>query len=130
PEVAVLEAFIAQHYLDSVPPPLLVLSHAVDKALIEVLCEHSGVKNTTQHQPRETRRAWLDMCIQGAELALARLLAEEGSQQARTRALVDALDLAPDNLEAFRIECFDISHTAGEATQASCVVFANHRMPN
>ncbi|MBX3623681.1 MAG: excinuclease ABC subunit UvrC [Rhizobacter sp.] len=128
PEVQVLEAFIAQHYLESSVPPLLVLSHAVDKALIEALSVHSGIKVTAQHQPREQRRAWLDMCIQGAEIKLARLLSEEGSQQARTRALVEALDLAPDNLDSFRIECFDISHTAGESTQASCVVFEGHKM--
>jgi excinuclease ABC subunit C len=128
PEVQVLEAFIAQHYLESGVPPLLVLSHAVDKALIDALSAHSGLKVTAQHQPRDQRRAWLDMCIQGAELKLARLLAEEGSQQARTRALVEALDLAAENLDAFRIECFDISHTAGESTQASCVVFENHKM--
>lgn len=128
PEVQVLEAFIAQHYLESTVPPLLVLSHPVDKALIEALSAHSGIKVTAQHQPREPRRAWLDMCIQGADIKLARLLSEEGSQQARTRALVDALDLAVENLDAFRIECFDISHTAGESTQASCVVFENHKM--
>ena len=128
PEVQVLEAFIAQHYLESSVPPLLVLSHAVDKSLIEALSVHSGIKVTAQHQPREQRRAWLDMCIQGAEIKLARLLSEEGSQQARTRALVEALDLAPDNLDSFRIECFDISHTAGESTQASCVVFEGHKM--
>ncbi|MBP5992117.1 MAG: excinuclease ABC subunit UvrC [Piscinibacter sp.] len=130
PEVQVLEAFIAQHYLDAPVPPLLITSHAVDKSLIEALAVASGVRVTAQHQPREARRAWLDMCIQGAQLKLAQLLAEEGSQKSRTRALVDALDLAADNLDTFRIECFDISHTAGEATQASCVVFENHRMQN
>ncbi len=128
PEVRVLEAFIAQHYLEGGVPPLLVLSHAVDKSLIEALSLQSGIKVTAQQQPREPRRAWLDMCIKGAQLKLAQLLAEEGSQQARTRALVEALDLAVDNMDTFRIECFDISHTAGEATQASCVVFEGHKM--
>ena len=127
-EVQVLEAFIAQHYLDGSVPPLLVLSHAVNKDLIDTLSRHSGVKVTAQHQPRETRRAWLDMCVTGARIKLAQLLAEEGSQQARTRALVDALDLAVQDMEKFRIECFDVSHTAGEATQASCVVYEGHRM--
>ena len=99
PEVQVLEAFIAQHYLDGGLPPLLVVSHAVDKALIEALAAQQRASSVTvQHQPREQRRAWLDMCIKGAELRLAQLLAEEGSQQARTRALVDALDLAVEDL--------------------------------
>ncbi|MBP6270505.1 MAG: excinuclease ABC subunit UvrC [Rhizobacter sp.] len=128
PEALVLEAFIAQHYLDGGVPPLLVLNHPVDRALIDALSAQSGVKVTAQHQPRDARRAWLDMCIKGAELRLAQLLAEEGSQQARTRALVDALALEVEQLDTFRIECFDISHTAGEATQASCVVFENHKM--
>ncbi len=130
PEAQVLEAFIAQHYLDAPVPPLLITSHPVDKALIDALSAQAGLRVTAQHQPREARRAWLDMCIQGAQLKLAQLLAEEGSQKSRTRALVDALDLAVENLDTFRIECFDISHTAGEATQASCVVFENHRMQN
>src|SRR5439155_23701402 len=99
-------------------------------ALIEALSLQSGTKVTAQHQPREPRRAWLDMCIRGAEIKLAQLLAEEGSQQARTRALVEALQLEVENLDTLRIECFDISHTAGESTQASCVVFESHKMQN
>ena len=128
PEVAVLEAFIAQHYLGQPVPPQLVLSHAIDEALVEALTLSSGVRVRTQHQPREQRRIWLEMAVQGAEISLARLLAEEGSQRVRTRALVEALDLDIADLSALRIECFDISHTAGEATQASCVVFEDHRM--
>ncbi|WP_428424139.1 excinuclease ABC subunit UvrC [Methylibium sp.] len=127
-EVRVLEAFISQHYLDGAPPPLLITSHAIDKALVETLTQASGVRITALHQPRDQRRQWLEMALTNARIKLAQLLGEEGSQQARTRALVDALDLAPDQLERLRIECFDISHTAGEATQASCVVFEDHRM--
>ncbi len=129
-EVQVLEAFIAQHYIDVPVPPTLVLSEQVSSALIEAIAQHSGTRITAVYQPREQRRHWLEMAQTNAGLQLARLLAEEGSQQARTRALVEALDLAPDDLDDFRIECFDISHTAGEATQASCVVFHNHKMQN
>jgi excinuclease ABC subunit C len=129
-EQQVLEAFIAQHYLGVAPPPALVLSHAIDAALLEALSEQTGVRITAQHQPREQRRVWLEMAEKGAEISLARLLAEEGSQRERTRALVDALDLAVQDQDAFRIECFDISHTAGESTQASCVVYQNHAMRN
>ncbi len=127
-EVVVLEAFVAQHYLGQAVPPLLVTSHAIDPALVEALAEAAATRVRSQHQPREQRRIWLDMAMKGAELSLARLLAEEGSQQQRTRALVEALDLDVADPAQLRIECFDVSHTAGEATQASCVVYEGHQM--
>jgi excinuclease ABC subunit C len=128
PEQQVLEAFMAQHYLEAPVPPLLIVSHEVDKSLSEALSTQAGYKVTAQAQPRGQRRIWQEMCATGAELALARLLSEEGSQKARTRALVEALDLSVPDPDTFRIECFDISHTAGEATMASCVVFEGHQM--
>ena len=129
-EVKVLEAFIAQHYLQIPVPPALITSEKIDAKVIEAISSQTGIKVTAVHNPREQRRAWLEMAEKNAAIQLARLLAEEGSQQARTRALVEALDLAPDDIDALRMECFDISHTSGEATQASCVVFQNHKMQN
>ncbi len=129
-ESMVLEAFIAQHYLDVPVPATLICSAPVDKLLIRALSAQSGVKLAAIHQPREQRRIWLDMAQKNADLQLARLLAEEGSQQSRTRALAEALDMPLDKLDTLRIECFDISHTAGESTQASCVVFEAHKMQN
>ncbi len=127
-ENQVLEAFIAQHYLDVAVPGSLITSAPVRPVLVQALSAQSGLKVSVVHQPREQRRIWLEMAQTNAELQLARLLADEGSQQARTQALARSLDLPADDLDALRIECFDVSHTAGEATQASCVVFQHHAM--
>jgi excinuclease ABC subunit C len=129
-EVKVLEAFIAQHYLSIPVPAVLISSEKINPKVIDAMTSQSSIKVSAVHNPREQRRSWLEMAEKNAAIQLARLLAEEGSQQARTRALVEALDLAPDDIDALRMECFDISHTSGEATQASCVVFQNHKMQN
>ncbi len=129
--VEVLEAFISQHYAAQPCPPTLIVNADIDAEEVGIfLSEASGRRVQIVRHPQESRRRWLEMAEANARLALARRLAEEGSQMARTRALIEALglDVADEDADKLRVECFDVSHTAGEATQASCVVFANHQM--
>src|SRR5690606_32544919 len=81
-------------------------------------------------RPQGMRKTWLEQVMKNAELALMRSLSESSAREARTLALAELLGLDTDaaSLQALRVECFDISHTAGEATQASCVVYQHHDM--
>jgi excinuclease ABC subunit C len=127
----VLSAFVAQHYADNPAPPVLVCSHALsDPDLAPLLAEQHGHRIRVLTRPQGARRAWLEQAQRNARLALAQRLSESSAREARTRALAVELDLDTDDeaLDALHIECFDISHTAGEATQASCVVYRHHAM--
>ncbi|MGB3288085.1 MAG: excinuclease ABC subunit UvrC [Burkholderiaceae bacterium] len=127
----VLAAFVAQHYMDSGMPRVLVCSHPLpDPDLMGLLAEQTGVKARVLIKPQGVRKTWLEQAVKNAELALARLLTESSARAARSLALATALELDTDEaaLDALHIECFDISHTAGEATQASCVVYQHHAM--
>ena len=127
----ILEAFISQHYAAQPCPPTLVVNADIDADEVGAfLSVANGRRVQIVRHPQESRRRWLEMAEANARLALARRLAEVGSQMARTRALIDALglDIGDEDADKLRIECFDVSHTAGEATQASCVVYANHQM--
>lgn len=130
-EVDVLSAFMAQHYIEQFIPSQIILNVEIDAPeLMLALMQQCGHKIQLSFQPQEQRRAWLEMAVKGARLAISRTLAERGVQQLRTQALIDELGVVVDAPEQFHIECFDISHTQGEATQASCVVFRNHEMQN
>jgi excinuclease ABC subunit C len=130
-EVEVLSAFLVQHYTEKFIPGTLILNIEFDQpALMLALMEQCGHRINLLFQPQGQRRQWLEMAHKGAEISLARLLSEQGSQQSRTRALAEALGQGGEELDALRVECFDISHTQGEATQASCVVFHHHAMQN
>lgn len=127
----VLEIFIAQHYVDHPLPAVVVGSHALpDPELIDLIAESSSTKSRFISRPQGVRRAWLEQATRNAEMALGSALLESGARSARTLALAEALELDTDPvaLDELHIECFDISHTAGEATQASCVVYAHHAM--
>ena len=127
----VLEAFLVQHYLEQPLPAVLVVNPAPnDPDIIKLLSNARGTKARLLVRPHGMRKSWLEQATQNAELALARALTEGGARHARTLALMQQLGMDTDeqSMAKLRIECFDISHTSGEATQASCVVFQNHEM--
>ncbi|MHB1115760.1 excinuclease ABC subunit UvrC [Sideroxydans sp.] len=116
----VLEAFLAQHYLERSVPPLIITSLEVqDEALEALLSEQAGHKVQIRHSVTGERRQWLEMAQANALLGLKQQAGLQAGQTLRLEALRNELSL-PD---LKRIECFDISHTMGEATVASCVVY-------
>jgi excinuclease ABC subunit C len=110
----VVAAFLEQHYIDQPAPPLVVTSDPVEIEGLEVVNPSHG-----------ERRVWLDMARKNAALAIAQRVRDRATQEGRLLALRDTLAL-PEG--ASRIECFDISHTMGEATVASCVVYDRQQM--
>ncbi len=130
-ESEVFEAFVSHHYC-GVPVPDTVISQASDDpaSVAEMLSALAGRKITFVHEPQMTRRKWYEMAVTNAQIALDRHIGENAGEAARIDDLMKvlALELSPEERAALRIECFDISHTAGEATQASCVVFEGTRM--
>jgi excinuclease ABC subunit C len=117
-EDEVISAFLEQHYLEQPAPALIVTSQEVELDL-------PGSQVVTPAHGE--RRVWLDMARKNALLAIAQRVRDRATQEGRLVALRDALGLAETTQ---RIECFDISHTMGEATVASCVVYDRQQMQN
>jgi excinuclease ABC subunit C len=110
----VVAAFLEQHYVEQPAPGLVVTSEPVDLENIHVVTPSHG-----------ERKVWLDMARKNALLAIAQRVRDRATQEGRLLALREALGL-PEGAQ--RIECFDISHTMGEATVASCVVYDRSQM--
>ena len=118
----VLGAFVSQYYAEQPAPQEIILDREIpDAELIEhALAAAAGRKVQLKWNVRSERAGYLDLAKRNAEIALTTELTSRNAQTARSEALKDLLGL-PE--VAKRIECFDISHTMGEATVASCVVF-------
>ncbi|WP_184685190.1 excinuclease ABC subunit UvrC [Pseudomonas fluvialis] len=121
----VLMAFLAQYYLSSqerdVPSELIVnVQHDDLPTLASAIASLRGRQPEISVRVRGTRAKWQQLALTNAEQALGARLANRQHLAARFEALADALDFA-EPLQ--RLECFDISHSSGEATVASCVVF-------
>ncbi len=127
-EIDAVDAFLAQHYLSTPVPSVVYVNRGVDTGLLStLLSERQGTPVQIQPNPTGERRVWVDMAEQNARLAIGQRVATHQAQEARLSALHEALAL-PDSVQ--RIECFDISHTMGEATVASCVVYDQGGMRN
>lgn len=125
-EGAIVPTFLSQHYLERPVPPTIVVPGVDDHAaLAELLSAQSGRKVEIVGNPGGERRVWLAMAQQNATFAIRQKLAQKATQEDRLAALQEALGL-PATVQ--RIECFDISHTMGEAAVASCVIFDRHAM--
>ncbi|KIV71019.1 excinuclease ABC subunit UvrC [Metapseudomonas otitidis] len=121
----VLVAFIAQYYLGSherdLPQELIVNTiHEDFPTLIEAIAESRGRELSISHRVRTNRARWQQLAVTNAEQALAARLANRQHMADKFEALGEVLGLAEPPQ---RLECYDISHSSGEATVASCVVF-------
>jgi excinuclease ABC subunit C len=121
---AVLEAFLAQHYVGAPLPPVILVNQPVNEALVAVLQAQAEQRLTVVQHTVGERRVWLEMSEKNARLAIDQRALSKATQHQRLSALAEALALP--GVE--RMECFDISHTLGEATVASCVVYDHGAM--
>lgn len=125
-EVAeVMSAFLAQYYLTSserdLPTELIVnVVHEDFDTLVSAIDSLRGRELTISHRVRGTRARWQQLAVTNAEQALGARLANRQHVTARFEALAEVLGL---DEPPQRLECYDISHSSGEATVASCVVF-------
>lgn len=118
----VISAFIAQHYLGQSVPNEIIVSHppADLPVLTTVLNQQVDGKVEVTTNVRGERARWLALAQRNAEMALTAQLSGKAAMVRRFETLRDELHL---EFTPGRLECFDISHTQGEATVASCVVF-------
>ena len=130
----VMDAFVLQHYLDDETPRTVITDVLPSDEAQMALHEALNRKTAWIKQPQGLRKIWLGMAQHNAQQALSRRMQESSSAKLRTKDMANVLGIeevdGENTLERLRIECFDISHHSGEATQASCVVYHHHAMQN
>ena len=120
------EAFVAQHYLGKAKPDIIISNFPVPAALREALDGEHGRQIQFVEKTKGERKVWLNMAEQNARIAIEQRRLQHTGQQQRIDELAKILNMDSDGLA--RLECFDISHTQGEATIASCVVYDEHNI--
>ncbi|MBQ9259783.1 MAG: excinuclease ABC subunit UvrC [Neisseriaceae bacterium] len=121
---AAFEAFVSQRYIGKEKPNIIITAFRLPENLHNLLEEENQHKITIVNHPKGERRVWLKMAENNARLSIAQKSQQTTQQQQRRLALEELMGISPIS----RIECFDISHSFGEATVASCVVYDDNAM--
>ena len=121
---AAFEAFVSQRYIGKEMPHIIISAFRLPENLRQLLENQANHKITQVQHPKGERRVWLNMAEQNARLSIAQKSQQAEQQHKRQAALEALMGVSPIS----RIECFDISHTFGEATVAACVVYDDYAM--
>ncbi|MBQ9182536.1 MAG: excinuclease ABC subunit UvrC [Neisseriaceae bacterium] len=121
---AAFEAFVSQRYIGKEKPNIIITAFRLPENLHNLLEEENQHKITIVNHPKGERRVWLNMAENNARLSIAQKSQQTTQQQQRRLALEELMGISPIS----RIECFDISHSFGESTVASCVVYDDNAM--
>lgn len=120
----IAEAFVAQRYLNHDKPEIIISNFRLPESLQEALNSENQKKIHFVNQPHGERKIWLNMAENNAQLSVSQRQLQNDQQIKRQQALAEIMGLS----EIHRLECFDISHTFGESTVASCVVYDQNAM--
>lgn len=122
----IAQYFLTQHYIGKIKPDIIISNFTIDKTIKEVLIKEKNNLKIEQNPKSKEYKSWLNLAHKNASLSIDQKTSQLENQIICRKSLGKLLNIK--NLQ--KIECFDISHTFGEATIASCVVYDNNSMQN